>query len=326
MLPAILAIFFAASVVAAPHEIVDATEDPVAFVIWADGKATVTPGLPGRQDLDEALAIGDAIPPGRILTVYSGANLRLLHGQRTLAYLSGPGDYWISRQGVVVIDGPEAKLHELVGFDLGPQGARVRTAPGEPSPGGPLTLTVVAPRSTAIRDPRPDLRWQWAPTGGRFDLVIWRVDGDSRVEELERWTGLAARQHTPVAKLRRGRVYRWAVSLQGPSGATQAVRAESWFRVLTPAEEIELSERLDKLDRARRVLPGDHPELDVVRARLLEGYGLVDDARAAFLSLWKSHPERPALSVEAARLEARRQTPPPQETRLVLPFGLHVRL
>ncbi|HEX8408112.1 MAG TPA: hypothetical protein VF883_04570 [Thermoanaerobaculia bacterium] len=127
------------------------------------------------------------------------------------------------------------------------------------------TTQAVWPAATAVEEAQPELRWP------AMDDARCIVSISSGGEEIARSEALAsARWRVPVP-LRRGRTYRWQVSVERgeESFVLPAPPAPpAIFRVISTREQ-------DQLARARTEAGGDHLLLGLLYARL----GMVSDAR-----------------------------------------------
>lgn len=213
---------------------------------------------------------------------------------------------------------PRPKLDELVGYREGPMAVLepLASMPLVVDEALPMTLAITEPSAPVLRSEVPEIRWHWPFEGGRFDLILEEVDpsGVESVRLIERWRNLQTKQLRPWAPLLPGRTYRVTVSLasSAPERASAApVIADSpivdrqRFHVLAPSERGAIDGAVASLDALQKDAKRFRPELDVLKARLLESHGLWGEAEAVWTGLAILFPSRDDILAHALRLHAR---------------------
>lgn len=327
MLATLLALVLAAQL-ALPSAGGAGAEEQVAIVLWVDGAPTITPRISGAWGAGgptarRRLREGDALLAGRVVTLAAGDRLEALVHPEQLVVLSQPGDYHLQSDRFVAPDGPEPLVRGLPGVRQGPHGRLVASTIALPEADDP-GLRLIGPRNTMVRDARPQVRWEVGNPGGRFQLAIRSVDRRGEEHEIESWTGLAGRGHLPWRDLRPGGTYRVRVERVGSASSGPSLADDAWLRVLTPTERDAAEAALD----AWRAAFGDDsrtPSAQVIRAILLESYGLAAEAEAVWRELAEAHPERRGVIAHRDRLR-QRDASLPDRVRYELPLGLGVYL
>jgi hypothetical protein len=249
--------------------------------------------------------------------------MRVLVAGDQLLLLDGPGAWLIGSGQVQSLDanglptrepGPDGKpvsrrprVERLEGFREGPL-PTLEAISSQPLLGDlalPPTLLITNPIVPVMRVDRPEIRWHWPYLGGRFDLTLQEVDSDGEsLRLIERGQNLAGRRHALWAGLDRGRSYRLRIAHRAEGGESPIVD-ERVFHVLVPSEIAAVDGGLDRLDEVQRSSTDYRPEIDVLRARLLESHGLWDEAEKVWTGLTLLFPGRDELLHQALRLRAK---------------------
>jgi len=286
--------------------------DGALVVAWHEGDVT-------RAPVDASAAptpplLGEQLVQDTRLEARAGGRLRILVAGDRLLALEGPGA-WIVGSGQVLTlsDPPELaggrapSVETLATYREGPL-PTLEAGSSQPLLEDmtlPPTLLVTHPIVPVTRHDRPEIRWHWPYLGGRFDLVLEEVGGDGQsVRVIERWRNLAGRSHTLWAALERGQSYRLRISHRAEDGASP-IADERVFHVLAPSEIAAVDGAVASLDELQRAAPAYRPEVDVLRARLLESHGLWDEAELVWTGLTLLYPGRDELLHQALRLRAK---------------------
>lgn len=306
------------------------------ILLWLDGPIRVRSGeaapgaaalaptpVPASGTTSDLLPIGDALAnPFTQIDIGGTGRVVLLGDDTRLVVLAGPGTRTLRKTA----DGfALAGTYRLVRVPRGRISGPSDAPPGSALPSlnsapGALgaTLELSAPDTVVVRDVRSSIRWAWPYPDGHFDLEILRIDPSSGAvaEVVERWQNLAGGSHDLMDPLARGGTYRLHLALRSGNAASTVISDTRQVRVLAQAELDLLGAALGELalvaaaEAARDPLADPYrPELDVVRARVLESYGLTGEAQALWTGLAILHPEHPELLAQALRLRALARAP-----------------
>jgi hypothetical protein len=291
-------------------------------VLWADGEVVWRPEE-RRDARPTSLAIGERLGPGTIVVAQAGARAIVLSGGDQIATITGPGR-WLLETGRITslvwpttppIDppmrSPRARLDRLLGYREGPM-PMLEPLSSQPmfyDDPLPMTLAITQPSAPVSRS-RPEVRWHWPFDGGRFDLLIEETDasGSEVVRVVERWRNLEGRSHVPMSELIEGSTYRLTVSLTSTRRATDGgspILDRRLLHILAPSEASAVDGALTSLDALQGQARRFRPELDVLRARLLESHGLWDEAEAIWTGLAILYPGNNDVLSHAMRLHSR---------------------
>lgn len=315
--------------------------DAIAFegngvvVLWVEGEVAWRPE-DRREVQPTPLVIGERLEPGMVVEAGGSSRAILLSGGERVATLTGSGRWLIETDRLTSLAqptpgerpdradragplrSPRPKLDELVGYREGPMAVLepLASMPLVVDEALPMTLAITEPSAPVLRSEVPEIRWHWPFEGGRFDLILEEVDpsGVESVRLIERWRNLQTKQLRPWAPLLPGRTYRVTVSLasSAPERASAApVIADSpivdrqRFHVLAPSERSAIDGAVASLDALQKDAKRFRPELDVLKARLLESHGLWGEAEAVWTGLAILFPSRDDILAHALRLHAR---------------------
>ena len=274
--------------------------------LWVEGPASVRVGAgdPEQASADLPMLCGDVTPPGSTLTLGEGARAVLIGGDLQLMSLRGPGVHRWTGDELVTVAGPRPALSSVPGYREGPLAPLPPIATLVPRDGDHIErdLAFVSPPATAQRDTRPVLRWRWSEPDARFDVTVSRSADDGSEAIVERWRALSGRSLVLWAPLERGAGYHATIALHGARSPGGQVSDEVTFSVLADADDAALAASLGAL---REVASRDgevHPELEVLRARLYESYGLLADAERTWAGLALLYPAHGELNAQARRL------------------------
>ncbi|PKN54914.1 MAG: hypothetical protein CVU56_24120 [Deltaproteobacteria bacterium HGW-Deltaproteobacteria-14] len=274
--------------------------------LWVEGPASVSAGPeePGQPSVELPMLCGDVTPPGRVLTLGAGARVVLVGGDLQLMSLRGPAVHRWTGDELVTVAGARPALSVVAGYREGPLVPLppTATAAADERDRDSVALAFVAPPATALRDTRPVLRWRWSAPNGRFDVTLARAADDGGDPIIERWRALSGRSLVLWAPLERGARYRATIAVHGARALAGGESDEIAFGVLADADEAALTRSLNALREAAGRAPDVHPELQVLRARLFETYGLLADAERTWAGLALLYPEHPELNAQARRL------------------------
>ncbi|TNF32588.1 MAG: hypothetical protein EP329_09725 [Deltaproteobacteria bacterium] len=228
---------------------------------------------------------------------FLGGDLQLVTG-------SGPASYRWTGDALITIAGSAPVATHIAGYREGPRMPLPPIATPAPDEGESrnIGLAFVSPAATVLRDRSPVLRWRWSEPDARFDVTLLRADGAGAGTVVERWQALAGRSLVLWGPLDRGGRYRAIISLHGASALARVVSDEVAFAVLDGADAAALDEALAGLRAAATRAGGERPELQVLRARVFESYGLLAEAERAWAALALLYPERAELNAQARRL------------------------
>jgi len=275
------------------------------IVLWTDGDVRARAAVGASASLP---VIGDALEAGHSLELATNGRAVLLDGER-LVIVRGAG-YWRAARGALETANGDAPRVEVIG------GYREGALPTlEPTTSQPLdgdlglagTLALASPSGPVVRLPPTRVRWHWPHVGGRFDVTVTRAEPDGATTTVERWANLEGREHVLWARLEPGSEYRFDIALAAQGVASPAILDARVVRVLAPSELAAVEGALAALDTVAAPSRRHRPELEVLRARLLESYGLWADAEAVWTGLSLLHPDRPELLHRAVRLHRRQQ-------------------
>ncbi len=282
--------------------------DGALVVIWYEGAVlrsadgTTSPPLLGEVIVEETRI--EARPKAKIEILVAGDRLLQLEGPG--AWLVGSGRV----QPIIEAELPSARpprVELLTTYREGPL-PTLEAGSSQPLLGEmtlPPTLLVTEPIVPVTRHDRPDIRWHWPYAGGRFDLLLEELDANGKpLRVIERWTNLTGRVHPLWAPLERGQRYRVKVAHRAEEGASP-ITDQREFHVLAPSEIAAVDGAIASLDELQRVAQSYRPEIDVLRARLLESHGLWDEAEVVWTGLTLLYPGRDELLHQALRLRAK---------------------
>ncbi len=295
------------------------------IVLWTDGEVMAR-AEDQRETSASPLVLGERLEPGVVVEVASRARAILLAGGEQIATLKGPGR-WLIETGRVSslplpydnsLRSPLARLDRLTGYREGPLPMLepMSSQPMLVDPGTPLTLAIAHPAAPVTRNVRPEIRWHWPFDGGRFDLTIEQTDpsGTEVVRLVERWRNLEGRAHLPWSDLEMGATYRISLT-HSPSADRPPTAGASaspivdrrLLHVLAPSEVAAVDGALASLDALQGEGRKFRPEIDVLRARLLESHGLWDEAEMVWTGLAILYPGKDDTLHNALRLHMRNQ-------------------
>lgn len=306
--------------------------DDAPVLLWLDGAVRVRAGDPAPGSTaptpqppaasgtpTDRVRVGEALAhPFTQLDLGANGRVVLVADDTHLIFLAGPGTRTIRQSADgYALAGPFRLVRVPLSGDLPSSGisnTRPEVAPGALG----ATLELIAPDAPVARDLRPHIRWTWPYADAHFDLDVSRIDPASGtvLERVERWQNLQGSAHDLMGPLVFGATYRVDLALRSGSAASAVISDAREFRVLDRAELDQLGAALAELalvsvaETARDPL-GDpyRPEFDILRARILERFGLAGEAQALWTGLSILHPERPELLAEALRLRALARTP-----------------
>ncbi|MCC6621041.1 MAG: hypothetical protein IT385_07285 [Deltaproteobacteria bacterium] len=275
------------------------------IVLWADGEVRARAGASATW---APPVIGDALEDGHSLELATNGRVVALDGER-LVVVRGAGYWRMTRGALETVTGDGPSVERLAAYREGelPTLEPTTSQPLDADLGLAATLAIVAPSGPVVRVPPTAIRWHWPHEGGRFDLTIARLETDGTTTDVERWGNLEGRQHTLWARLEAGNEYRVGIALATHGVASPAIVDARVVRVLAPSELAAVEGALAALEAVASASRRHRPEFDVLRARLLESYGLWADAQAVWVGLSLIHPERPELVHRAVRLHRRQQ-------------------
>ncbi len=269
-------------------------------LVWVRGGVTVTSHGDGDEVAAPAL-IGDVMGPGEGLEIGGDGAALILSGGAVLVEVRGTARCSYGEGGVLECRGRAPRRERLQGYrEIAPLPALGPGSEAPPASVSPRGLMIIEPAATVSRTATPALRWRWSGGEGRFDLELTREDGGTRT--IERWRGLNARELTPWRPLTRGGRYRLRVSLAGAAPLADEVFDEIAFSVLDAAAARAVDGALTSLDALQRSTSRLRPEIEVLKARLLESYGLLGEAARIWAALSLLYPGRAELRTRARRL------------------------
>lgn len=286
--------------------------DGVMTTVWIEGDVTRAPT--DASAAPTAPLIGEVLGRDTRVDVRAGGRLIVLAAGDRLVVLDGPGA-WTVGAGQLDAVAPGMRPPSVVpvpGYREGPLPTL------EPATSAPLedtslppTLLVLHPLSPVTRHDDPEIRWHWPYPGGRFDLVIEELDDVAAESQpprvrrvVERWQNLAGRAHALWSPLERGGTYRVRLAHRAEGGASP-IADERTFHVLDQSEIAFVNGALEALDALQESARHYRPEIDVLRARLLESHGLWDEAESLWTGLSILYPGRAELLHQALRLRGK---------------------
>lgn len=311
-------------------------------VLWVEGEVVWRPE-DRREVQPMALVIGERLEPGTLIEASGGSRAILLSGGDRMATLTGSGR-WLTETDRLTslmqagpgerpdrmeradradrvagpLRSPRPQLESLVGYREGPMAVLepLISMPLALDEALPMTLAITEPSAPVLRSELPEIQWHWPFEGGRFDLVLEEVDpsGVEVVGLVERWRNLQKKKLEPWAPLIAGRTYRVTVSLAPSSPERSSAGAATpdspiidrqRFHILAPSERSAVDGALASLDALQKDAKRFRPELDVLKARLLESHGLWSEAEAVWTGLAILFPSRDDVLAHALRLHAR---------------------
>jgi len=290
--------------------------DGTLVVVWHDGEVTSAP-----VDADvtpSAPLIGEVLSADTRVEARKGGRLQLLVAGDRLLTLDGPGA-WVVASGRVqaVASAPGAApghaprppaIEPLATYREGPL-PTLEAGSSQPLLGDtalPPTLLITHPVVPVTRHEQPEIRWHWPYEDGRFDLVLEEVDAaGTPLRLIERWRNLAGRSHRLFSPLERGLAYRARIAHRTDEDGATPISDQRTFHVLAPTEIAAVDGALASLDALQQAARSYRPEIDVLRARLLESHGLWDEAEAVWTGLTLRYPAKDELLHQALRLHAR---------------------
>lgn len=284
------------------------------IVVWREGEVQCAPV--DSSATPNAPLLGDTLSPDTRVTVGTGGRLQILIAGDRLLTLDGPGT-WIVASGrvqpigaLVAPGGPwrPLRIEALATYREGPL-PTLEAGSSQPLLGDlalPPTLLITQPVVPVTRHEQPEIRWHWPYDEGRFDLVLEEVDADgASLRVIERWRNLAGRSHRLWAPLERGLTYRVRIAHRTDEDGATPISDQRLFHVLAPTEIAAVDGALASLDALQQAARAYRPEIDVLRARLLESHGLWDEAEAVWSGLTLRYPAEDELLHQALRLHAR---------------------
>ncbi len=282
--------------------------DGALVVIWYEGNV-----LRSADGNTSAPLLGEVIVEDTRVEAQGKAKIAILVAGDRLLELQGPGAWIVGSgrvQAIIEAELPSAappRVEILTTYREGPL-PTLEAGSSQPLLGEmtlPPTLLVTEPIVPVTRHDRPDIRWHWPYAGGRFDLLLEELDGDGKsLRVIERWTNLAGRAHTLWAPLERGQRYRLKLAHRAEDGASP-ISDQREFHVLAPSEIAAVDGAIASLDELQKAATRYRPEIDVLRARLLESHGLWDEAEVVWTGLTLLYPGRDELLHQALRLRAK---------------------
>lgn len=309
-------------------------EGAALVVVWVDGEVTWRPEE-RREARPTPLVIGERLGPGLVVEAGASSRAVLLAGGDRLATMTGPGRWLLESDRITslpqpaerpervggALRSPRPQLERLTGYREGSIAVLepLVSMPLVLDEALPMTLALIQPAAPVLRSATPELRWHWPFEGGRFDLTLEETDasGIEAVRLVERWRNLQSKQLVPYAPLVQGRTYRVTLSLGSTlAGASMGAMGQDLaadspivdrrvFHVLAPSEKSAVDGALGSLDTIQQGARRFRPELDVLKARLLETHGLWDEAEAVWTGLAILYPSRDDVLAHALRLHAR---------------------
>lgn len=311
-------------------------------VLWVEGEVVWRPE-DRREVQPMALVIGERLEPGMLIEAGASSRAILLSGGDRMATLTGSGRWLIETDRLTSLPqpgpgerpdrmdrvdrpdrvaaplrSPRPRVDALVGYREGPMAVLepLVSMPLVLDEALPMTLAITEPSAPVLRSELPVFRWHWPFGGGRFDLVLEEVDpgGIEVVRLVERWRNLQTKQLEPWAPLLPGRTYRVTVSLAstaperasaGPTIADSPIVDRQTFHILAPSERSAVDGAIASLTAMQKEAKLFRPELDVLKARLLESHGLWGEAEALWTGLAILYPSRDDVLAHALRLHAR---------------------
>lgn len=279
------------------------------IAMWTDGEV----GVEGAQSAPPARPIpGEVLSPPARLKVAAASRLVLLLAGDRLVELRGPGA-WSFEAGRLIPEarpggGPSAepRVEALEAYREGPLPTLIPplSQPILQDLSLPPALLILQPTAPVLRSDQPTIRWHWPYDGGRFDLLLERVEETGRVLGIvERWQNLAGLSHALWAPLERGASYRVSLRYRSGSDASPIVDRQV-FHVLATSEVAAVDGALASLDALQVKAARQRPEVEVLRARLLESHGLWAEAEAVWTALALRYPDNESLLQHALRLHA----------------------
>lgn len=287
-----------------------------ALALWLEGDVRLSsdPSAAARgpapddvqRPLGDPLYIGDPVTAGDTLIVPADARALILLDGHRVARIAGPARHHFTGAALSRRDGPAASVTALDGFRERPDAPspNLHYLPPAPRPEPEVGLALTAPPPTLSRDPDPLVRWRWSGADDRFDLSLARLDDADELTVVERWRGLAGRSLRLWAPLEPGARYRVTITLRGARPFSRVIVDQVDFALLDDVARRAVEGSLAALGALLR--PGDpvRPELEVLRARLLERYGLLAEAERVWAALSLLHPDRLEPRHHARRLHA----------------------
>jgi len=327
-----LALFAVSPANARPNpagRIVEPTTDSVRIgattlvVLWTDGEVVARPEE-RRENAALPLLLGEHLGRGVVVDAALNSRAIFLAAGDELVTLAGPGR-WLIETGQITalnippdgrIRSPLARLDRLEGYREGPLPMLepMSSQPMLVDPSSLLILAIAHPSAPVTRSVRPEIRWHWPYEGGRFDLIIEQTDpsGTEVVALFERWRNLEGRTHQPWADLEMGATYRISLAHAATSDRSPATSPASSpifdhrvVHVLAPSEIAAIDGATASLDRLQGNGTKFRPEIDVLRARLLESHGLWDEAEMVWTALAILYPGKDDVLHNALRLHLR---------------------
>ena len=298
-------------------------------VLWLEGSVSVSAGAAvGSEPVVLKAQIADRLHPGEQITLDRGARLWLLAGRGELLTAEGPIRLVVSGEGVTPIPIGDAEStgswrrlrvaglptvsDPPVGWEPGHRQAGL--AAGEPG------LRALEPVETSVRDDRPVLRWQLPEGRDRVDLTLWRLEADGSRTPVEVWRGLHGNELRPWKALERQRYYLWQARALAPPPSQSSedsddpsradVNVAVWFRLLGDKDVSTVRRSMTALSKHQADHPHSAMALQVLRALLLERYGLLREAEETWRLIAARRLDREGLENRLARLRQRRLLAP----------------
>lgn len=282
--------------------------DGALVVLWYEGTV-----LRSADGTTSPPLLGEVIVEDTRVEAQGRAKIEILVAGDRLLELEGPGAWIVGSgrvQALAEATLPSAKAPRVELLTTYREGPLPTLEAGSSQPllsdmTLPPTLLVIEPIVPVTRHDRPDIRWHWPYAGGRFDLLLEELDANGKaVRVIERWTNLTGRVHPLWAPLERGQRYRVKLAHRAEDGASP-ITDQREFHVLAPSEIAAVDGAIASLDELQKTAKRYRPEIDVLRARLLESHGLWDEAEAVWTGLTLLYPGRDELLHQALRLRAK---------------------
>jgi len=287
-----------------------------ALVIAVRGEVTSSPNTRAEQSLMQPL---DTLKEGEVIRMGKNSRLDLLFDHRWLSFV-GNGDIRLQRNRWVH-PGSIRRIRAREMPDTLPTDGLDRWS-SAPEVGEANGLAIESPRETAIRDYRPTLRWRASrpPQTVRLDLLAV-IDG--RLETVESWRGVSARELRVHRPLEPERLYFWRVA---DERAGHKTAAQAWFLVRGPGKIQALDAWVRSLEELRSSDDEDRHVAESLLAVGLERAGLLEEARSSWRALASQGRILDMASKRSARLERRILTEPREHPIVPLPFQMRLHL
>lgn len=258
-----------------------------AVVVWREGDVLLREG---GSDNEVGLTIGAWVSDGQSFECRGPCRMVLLVDGGELREFVGPGRWF--PVGGRVLDGALEGYREGRRLAEGAPMCLVDTT-NESSP------ELLEPGSAVVLRPPSRIAWRGV-TNARFELEVTRVSARGEpMARVERWQNLRGTVHDLTVPLEPGASYRVTLTAWTPAGSLSITRE---FEVLNSDERAAVAQVDGALETLAQRGGSNAEVFTVLRARMFEGYGLWDDARAIWARLAHRHPELPELASKARRL------------------------